>query len=203
MARAFTDEEKAHIQRRLLEIGHDLYSRHGIKKTSIDDLTRPLGIARSSFYLFFASKEALYLELLQREGAGIEERVLGASFRSTDNMREGIARFLRAVIHEIESNPLTRRLVTHPEEMELFARAVSPEQIEAKNKASLAIMLPFVQRGQEQGQVIDGDPEVISAAIRAITLLTMHRDDIGEDRYPHVLELLIDLVAKGLTDREP
>jgi hypothetical protein len=60
-----------------------------------------------------------------------------------------------------------------------------------------------VQRGQEQGQVIDGDPEVISAAIRAITLLTMHRDDIGEDRYPHVLELLIDLVAKGLTDREP
>lgn len=199
MARAFSDEEKAHIRQRLLETGRDLFTRQGLKKTSLDDLTRPVGIARSSFYLFFESKEALYLELLQQEGAGVEERVVQASFRSTENPREAIARFLQAVMHEIETNQLTRRFVTHPQELELLARQISPEQLAAKRRSSLALLLPLVRQGQASGQVIGGDPEIIAGAIRAITLLSLHKDDIGQEVYPAVINLLIDLVARGVT----
>jgi AcrR family transcriptional regulator len=202
MARAFSDEEKASIRQRLLATGRDLFTRQGLKKTSIEDLTRPVGIAKSSFYLFFETKEALYLELLMQEGAGVEERVLDASFRRTDNMREGIARFLHAIMHEIETNQLTRRLVTHREELEMLARQFSPEQLDAKRRSSLAFILPFVQQGQARGQVIDGDPETIAGAIRAITLLSLHKDDIGPDAYPAVIDFLITLVARGLTRQE-
>jgi AcrR family transcriptional regulator len=202
MARAFSDEEKAHIRQRLLEIGRDLFVRQGLKKTSIEDLTRPAGIAKSSFYLFFDSKEALYLELMMQDASGVEERVMGASFHSTDTMREGIARFLHAVVHEIETNQLTRRFVTQPEELELLARQFSPEQLAAKRQSSLALLLPFIRQGQARGEVIDGDPEIIAGAIRSITLLVLHKDDIGQEAFPAVMDLLIDLIARGVTSTE-
>lgn len=201
MGRAFTTEEKDHIRQRLLEVGRELFVRYGLKKTSIEDLTGPVGIAKSSFYLFFDSKEALYLELMMREGAGVEERVMGASFRSAEDldMRERIARFLHAVLHEIETNELTRRFVTHPEELDLLARHLSPEQIEAKNRGSIQMILPFIQQGQAAGAIIPGDPATIAGAIRAVTLLVLHKDTIGEDAYPDVIALMIDLVARGVT----
>jgi AcrR family transcriptional regulator len=203
MARPFTDEEKARIRQRLRDVGRDLFIRQGLKKTSIEDLTRPAGIAKSSFYLFFETKEALYLELLMQEGAGVEERVMGASFRRTDDMREGIASFLHAALHEIDTNPLTRRLVTHTEDLELLTRHVSPEMLAAKRTDSLALILPFVRQGQARGSIIEGDPEIIAGAIRAITLLSLHKDDIGHAAYPAVINLLIDLVASGVTRTEP
>jgi AcrR family transcriptional regulator len=202
MARPFTDEEKARIRQRLCEIGRDLFTRQGLKKTSIEDLTRPAGIAKSSFYLFFDSKEALYLELMMQDASGVEERVMGASFHSTDTMREGIARFLHAVVHEIETNQLTRRFVTQPEELELLARQFSPEQLAAKRQSSLALLLPFIRQGQARGEVIDGDPEIIAGAIRSITLLVLHKDDIGQEAFPAVMDLLIDLIARGVTSME-
>jgi AcrR family transcriptional regulator len=128
---------------------------------------------------------------------------MGASFRRTDDMREAIASFLRAVLHEIDTNPLTRRLVTHPEELDLLARHVSPEDLAAKRTNSLALILPFVRQGQARGSIIEGDPEIIAGAIRAVTLLSLHKDDIGQAAYPAVIDLLIDLVASGVTRPAP
>jgi hypothetical protein len=127
---------------------------------------------------------------------------MGASFHSTDTMREGIARFLHAVVHEIETNQLTRRFVTQPEELELLARQFSPEQLAAKRQSSLALLLPFIRQGQARGEVIDGDPEIIAGAIRSITLLVLHKDDIGQEAFPAVMDLLIDLIARGVTSTE-
>jgi hypothetical protein len=73
----------------------------------------------------------------------------------------------------------------------------------AKRTDSLALILPFVRQGQARGSIIEGDPEIIAGAIRAITLLSLHKDDIGHAAYPAVINLLIDLVASGVTRTEP
>ena len=181
-----------------MEAGRDLFARHGLKKTSIEDLTRPAGIAKSSFYSFFDSKEALYMELMMAMRQEVKERIVGASFEADDDAREAIARFLRAVVHELEHNSLTRRLVTHPEELQMLARKVSPEQMEANIEASTLPILSFVREGQERGEVVAGDPEVISGVIRSVAILPLHKKEIG-DTYPEVLEMMIGLVARGLT----
>ena len=55
MPRAFTAVEKEAIRDRLMEAGHACFLRYGLKKTTIEDLTKPAGIAKASFYLFFDS----------------------------------------------------------------------------------------------------------------------------------------------------
>jgi AcrR family transcriptional regulator len=201
MARGFTDEERDRIRKELLAAGRELFTRYGLKKTTLRELTEPLGIAKSSFYIFFDSKEALYWELLLAEGPEIEARVRAAVDAAGDETREEIAALLRTLVHEIETNDLYRRLIDHPEELELVLRRLPPETTEAKLQGSLAMILTHVRRWQTQGDLADGRPLVVASALRAVTLLTLHKDEIGREVYPDVMAMLIDAVAAGLASR--
>ncbi|CAN5624266.1 TetR/AcrR family transcriptional regulator [soil metagenome] len=194
----FTENEKAHIREQLLATGRELFPRYGLKKTSLEDLTRPTGIAKSSFYSFFDSKEELYMELMMEMREEVKARIVGASFEADADARGAIVRFLHAVVNELETNPLTRRLVTHPEELEMIARKVSPEQMEANIAASSLPISSFIQEGQARGEISAGDPEVIAGVIRSVAILPLHKEEIG-DVYSGVLEMMIELVADGLT----
>lgn len=194
----FTETEKTHIRGRLMAAGRELFAARGVKKTSIEDLTRPAGIAKSSFYAFFDSKEALYLELLMAERRRMVEE-LSATLPAAGEARETVVHFLRAAIREIESSALTRRVITHPEEWRMVVRRVSPEQMEANIAESTLATLSFIREGQESGEIIAARPEVIAGLVRAVVALTTHKDDIGRDIYPEVMEMMIDFVAGGLT----
>ncbi|MFC2096044.1 TetR/AcrR family transcriptional regulator, partial [Candidatus Bipolaricaulota bacterium] len=88
MPRAFTATEKETIRDKLMEAGRNCFLRYGMKKTTLDDLVKPAGIAKASFYLFFDSKESLYLEIFISEIPAMMDRLMGASFDRTDDTRE-------------------------------------------------------------------------------------------------------------------
>jgi AcrR family transcriptional regulator len=198
VAPTFTDSEKTQIRQQLLDSGRELFATYGLRKTSIEDLTRPAGIAKSSFYAFFDSKEALYLELLMIERRRMREEI-SVRFPTTDDAREVIVNFLHAAIREIEANALTRRLMAHPEEWQMIARRVSPKQMEANIAESTLTTLSFIREGQESRQIIAAKPEVIAGVIRAVVAMAQHKDAIGEEIYPQVLQLMIEFIADGLS----
>lgn len=43
------------------------------------------------------------------------------------------------------------------------------------------------------------DPELIVSMIRSIVLLTLHKEEIGDERYQATIELLIGVLAEGMT----
>jgi len=94
MPRAFTAVEKQTIREKLMEAGRACFLRFGLKKTTIEDLTGPAGIAKASFYLFFDSKESLFVELFLQEMPAMMERLLDVSFRATDDTREALIRLM-------------------------------------------------------------------------------------------------------------
>ncbi len=71
MAKGFDIEEKARIT--LLQEGRKAFARDGLRKRNIAGLTRAVGIAQGSFYLFFTSKEDLYFEVLEEEEVKIKQ----------------------------------------------------------------------------------------------------------------------------------
>lgn len=101
-----------------------------------------------------------------------------------------------------QSTPLVRRLRTHPAELAAIARRVRPEDLAAKAR-SLLPLREFVVAAQARGCLTPADPDVVVGVIRAATLLTLHRDDIGVDVYDDVLDLLIASLARGLTTDAP
>ena len=198
----FTSIERDQIRRQLLEAGGELFARYGLKKTSLEDLTRPAGISKSSFYGFFGSKEELYLELLAEERGRLRGEISSESFSGSEDGREAVEKFLWAVVWEFENNPLTRRIVTNPEEWQAVVRRVPPEVREANVADSVQAVSSFIQLGQEAGLISLGNPEVMAGLIRSVVVLGLHKDDIGRDVYPAVLEKMVGLVADGLARKE-
>ena len=201
MPPAFTEKQKTRLRQKMMRTARDLFARQGLKKTSLEDITSSAGIAKSTFYAFFNSKEALFLELLAEDGPAITARLQSELSEAAD-ARDGIARLLRAIVTELETNALTRRMLTHPEDLRLLADYATPEQLAASNRNALALIVPYLQTRQHSGEVIAGDPVLFARIISAVTLLTLHRDKIGADQYDQVMTTLIDLLARALTTSE-
>lgn len=196
--RTFTDDERDRIRAQLRTAGREQFSRYGLRKTTIADLTEPADIATSTFYQFFDSKEALYRDILEAEGEALVERVIGSSFERYDDPERAIEAFLDAIMTEIETNPLIQRLVTEDEIQRL--RASQPEaDLAADRDESIGYFLPYVERWYDAGDLVGPDPLVIAHTIRAVTFVTLHEDDIGEEYYSATRDTLVRAVAAGLT----
>ncbi len=196
VARAFSEREKEMIKKALMEKGRQLFSRYGLKKTSIGDLTQEAGIAQGSFYLFFASKEELYFEILEEEEKKLHEHFLEGLFR------EGISgkvlkQFIRKSFKAVEENPILRRLFLH-DEYRLLLRKLPPEKLQAHINKDTTALLPLILEGQRQGVIISKKPEVITGTLRALFTITLHRKEIGEDVYEETADLMIELISEGL-----
>lgn len=196
--RGFTEAEREQIRRGLLDAGRELFAQYGLKKTTIADLTDEVGVAPSTFYQFFDSKEALYAAVLEDVGDDIVGPIFEQSFEATDDPEAAIRRFLRLLLDEIETNPLLKQVIV--DGREAYDRGLTDEERAAEREQELASLVPYVEKWHEAGKLRGQDPTVVASVIRAATFVTLHRDDIGDDRYPATRDLLIDSVAAGLTD---
>ncbi|MFC7134179.1 MULTISPECIES: TetR/AcrR family transcriptional regulator [Salinibaculum] len=198
MSGGFSEAERERIRERLVAEGRELFARYGLKKTTIGELTEPVGIANGTFYQFFDSKTDLYVEILEREGEEMLPRLI-APLEEEDDPETAIVEFLTALMDEIETNPLVRRLLVEPDEMEMLRDYHTEEELARDREESLGYMLPYVEAWYEAGEVTGPSPRLVASAIRSVSFLTLHQEDIGEDLYGETRDLVIRSVAAGLT----
>ncbi|MGN0142696.1 MAG: TetR/AcrR family transcriptional regulator [Roseburia sp.] len=65
MPKVYSEEERNHIISRLKEEANILMQEKGVKKTTVDELVRRVGIPKGTFYLFYPSKELLLFDVSQ------------------------------------------------------------------------------------------------------------------------------------------
>ncbi len=72
---AFTDYETEQLRKALLKETRHCAVTLGMKKTSVEQLTKAVGIAKGSFYKFYESKEMLFFAVLE----GIHAELYGVA----------------------------------------------------------------------------------------------------------------------------
>lgn len=65
MPKIYSNEKRQEIKNQLMTVGLELIKQHGLKKMSIHELTKRVGIAQGTFYNFFTSKEMLVYALAE------------------------------------------------------------------------------------------------------------------------------------------
>ena len=61
MPKVYSDNEKLLIKKRLHDAANKSLLENGVRKTTVDELVQKVGIAKGTFYLFYKSKELLYM----------------------------------------------------------------------------------------------------------------------------------------------
>ncbi len=201
MPRAFTAIEKETIRSKLMEAGRSCFLRFGMSKTTIEDLTRPAGISKASFYLFFNSKEDLYIDLFMEEMPAMMNRLLESSFGATDDTREALVLLVKGIAREVQSNSFSRILLDDPRQLERLTSASDFNTILERAGASYAPLVAKIIEAQARGEIRPGDPQQVLYSMGLIKLLAFNRDKMPIELYDSMMDFVPEVLANGLTYR--
>ena len=196
MPRGFSEREREHICARLMEQGRAYFSTYGVRRTNVEDLTRAAGISKGAFYLFFTSKEELYVELLQQFEAEFQARVLREIAHPAGAPREHFKQVLERALSTWSADPLFRRFDT--EEYEYLLRKLSAEKAGALMRSDDLFAAQMIAAWQAQGTTINCAPPVFAALLRGFFILTVRRGDLGDEAFPQMFDLLLEMTARYL-----
>lgn len=122
---AFTDIEKKNIENRLIKSCKESWIKVGYKKTNVEKLCLDSGISKGSFYLFYSSKEDLFLDVL----LGVQKNLIDLveSRMSLNATKESLADVLKLVYKEYMKIPFI--LETQTPDFIAFINKLSDEKI--------------------------------------------------------------------------
>lgn len=154
------DEQKEKRRKEILEAALDLFIRQGYAATKVSDIAQRVGMSVGLLFHYFASKEALYEELI-RIGLLGPQKVMKLPeddpLRFLECVAENIFGFLR-------SQPFVAKMFV------LMSQAMLNEAAPQGVKDMLSgfdIYTPTVRRirqGQENGTIREGDPGALAVA---------------------------------------
>ncbi|MEW5825808.1 MAG: TetR/AcrR family transcriptional regulator [Candidatus Bipolaricaulota bacterium] len=199
MPRAFTESEKATIRSRLIESGRECFARYGLSKTTVEDLVKPAGIAKASFYLFFDSKEALYVDTVVAEIPTMMGRLLDASFRQTSDAREALVLLMKAMVREIETNPITNILLGDPSSLDRLTATLDVEKLLREARTMFAPLVDEIRAAQARGEIVAGDPQELLYTVGLIKMYPVNKRRVPEPLYSTMLDRSARVIADGLT----
>jgi len=198
MVKSFDENERDLIRRKLLEKGRQIFEIYGLKKTTVDEITQAVGIAKGSFYNFFQSKEELFFEIFEEE-EHFREQMLTDLLVSDLNAEEAIRRVLKESLEMVANSKIFAKMY-EPGVYEQLLRKLPQGKMNRHQENDLQAGIEFVRHFQEKSNLRQLHPEIIIAFFRAIFTVTFHKEEIGPEVYPQVIDLLVDVVAKGLVE---
>jgi AcrR family transcriptional regulator len=193
--RHFTPEEKDMIQGKLLDAGMLLFTKYGVSKTTIEDITKEAAVGKGTFYLFYGSKGAFFLDLYEREWKILNERMEKLFLAKKGKLAD----LLLAYIFENR-----RHLLEHP----ILSKAYDPATVSAIfDQAGHERLREFKRLSSEKlCHIIDSwisanhlicpiKTEVVAGMMRSLSFLNYHRMEIGEDIHDEVVRRFAENIA--------
>jgi AcrR family transcriptional regulator len=193
MPKAFSEQEKDWIRNQLLEHGYKLFAAYGLKKTNIEELAQAAGISKGAFYLFFESKEALFMDVIELAEQRFRREILAAIDQPGPSPRERLLAIFRKAFDLAETMPVLQFLTGS--DYELLFRRVRPEKLQAHLASDRMFMEDLVAHCKHAGIPIQASVEQISGLLYALVLVMLHRDDFGQNYLHGTFDLLLELIA--------
>ena len=194
MPKSYSDQEREYIIQRLKEEAAKCLAQYGVRRTTVDELVKRVGIPKGTFYLFYKSKELLLFEVIQDQHEAINNELgealaaISKTKLSADTLTELIFQFFK----KTEEMPILKLLDT--DEVELLVRKLPREVVEAHLQddtdtiGQMLSMFPIKK---------DLDVKTVSAAFHAVYFATLHKADIGEN-YDEALRFMIYGIVKQM-----
>ncbi|WP_323174400.1 helix-turn-helix domain-containing protein [Natrialba sp. PRR66] len=208
--RKFSDEDRERIQEELLETARELLVKYGPTKTTVKDITEPVGIAKPTFYQFFDAKSDLYVEIFKQELDEFSEQ-MQSELEELDDTQDYLEQFFRCYTEFGEENKFVQQVFLRQDYRDVLGD-ISSEQIAEIERKEMEALIPPIKNIQEQseGPISEMEPiTVLGLMGSSLGLLVLHKDEyeeytadlegIQDGIYYHLQEELIATLARGLT----
>jgi AcrR family transcriptional regulator len=174
MPRAFTEQERDLIRARLLEQGHRQFSAYGLRKTSVEELAAASGISKGAFYLFYACKEALFLDVVEQVEQRFRQELLAQVDAPGPSPRARLFALLQHAFHLVKTLPLLQFLTGN--DYDLLVRAVPTETFREHLAQDRVFLAELTARCQQAGIPLRAAPEKMVGLLYPLALSILRED---------------------------
>lgn len=166
----FSKQEKQLISQKLVTVAEKLFCAHGLKKVTVEEITKAAGIAKGSFYAFYPSKEELYFHLLVNCQKDLWQKMAEYlkqhhALKPRDLVNETLIYLFKLLPHY----PLIQR--TDSETMAVLFRKLPPAVIEHHSNEDAEALNLFMDYGVQFTQPIDVVTKALQALYGVVVLL--------------------------------
>jgi AcrR family transcriptional regulator len=192
-------EASAHRRSVILEAARAVFARQGYANTVVDDIAAQAGIGKGTVYLYFRSKEQLYLGALLEDS----RRLNGESRQAmaeAGTWREKLRAYVELRLRYFENNQdFLRIYLTEFRSMWMQGKPLSPElhRLVEECEAQLAQMFAAAAA---RGEIRPVDPELAAQTVSDLTRGLIERRLRQPDEQPGRAdaEFTLDLLCRAL-----
>lgn len=193
MPKGFTEHEKELIRKRLLKEGYKQFSAYGLKKTSIEELARAARISKGAFYLFYESKEALFMDVAEWAEQRFRQEILAAVELPGPSARARLFAVFNKAFDLLKTMPILQFFTGS--DYDLLFRRIPAEKLQEHLANDRVFFEELFTRCKNAGIPIRARPEEISRLLYPLVVATLREDDLGQADLPGSTDLLLELVA--------
>lgn len=193
MPKAFSRQEKETIRAQMREKGKKLFEQQGLKKTSVNEITEAVGISKGAFYLFFESKEELYLEILEELEQEVQTRILEIAIQPKDDARKKLGELVNNFLLTWDAYPLLKNFGRN--EFDYLVRKIPARRVKEHASLDEVFINQLIKKIKSEGLPVKTSLRIVSNLIKCLVLVSLQREDLGEAAYEEAMGTLTDLVA--------
>jgi AcrR family transcriptional regulator len=182
----------------ILDAARTVFSRQGYAQTAVDDVAEEARIAKGTLYLYFKSKEELYLAALVSD-----LRAMAAEGRreieAVDTFREKLRAFLRVRLNYCRSHEDFLRIYL-AEYGSMFVKTPLSRELCQLLRENMRYLASVIEEAGDRGEVAPVPAGAAAAAIFDVSRGLMERRLLGwkEFRAPQEIEFAVDLLLGGI-----
>jgi AcrR family transcriptional regulator len=193
MPKGFTEREKELIRARLLENGRKAFSIYGLRKTNVEDLTQSIGVSKGAFYIFYDSKEALFMDVVEDAERNFRQQILSEADRPGPSPRARLKHVFQTAFAIWKDFPILQQV--SQVEYSLLLEKMPQEKVRDHLQSDREFIDVLIQRCQEAGILIAAGGDHIAGLMNAMFFVSLHENDFGPEMFPGTMELLLDLIS--------
>jgi AcrR family transcriptional regulator len=193
MPRAFSESEKQVIEETLLEQGQKQFSAFGLRKTNVEEIAQAAGISKGAFYLFFQSKEQLFLRVMEEVEKDFRRQALKLIDRPGPTPRARLTAILIDMFGLWDKVPILH--IFGNSDYQTLLRRMPHQTMADHLRSDMKFMGELYQYLDASGIHLTAPLDVFMQLMYAMFLLMLHGSDLGPGGLDTGKALLLELIA--------
>ncbi|SHK43324.1 TetR/AcrR family transcriptional regulator [Paramaledivibacter caminithermalis] len=189
----FSKHERDIIKKRLFTEGEKLFSVHGVRKVTINDLTTAAGISHGAFYTFFESKEHLFMEINLKKQQEIFDGLECLFYENKNRKPRKLMKLVICfVMDKFFNDPIISSI--NGESWKYLSRRIPPETIENNNINDAFV----VQKLTEVGVKFNYPTSLVVKTVQFVFMLASSL--ISDEENQPVMDIIIDGIIEKIVE---
>ncbi|HNQ34654.1 MAG TPA: TetR/AcrR family transcriptional regulator [bacterium] len=178
----------------ILKAAKRLFLGRRFDRVLMDDIARAAGCAKGTLYLYFRTKEDLYLGILTRD-FDLFHRRLESSLRNPGTAWEALGKITALLFRFLKGN---YDFFVLSRQAEIHLRRKHRELLREQHNRIIQMLAGLVGKGMEEGVIQNGDPEGYAHILLGMIFASAHPASRPAAQTP---KLVLRIFAEGIRSR--